>query len=206
MNIVEVKIAMDRIALVCKFLESYGETTRCKRKPVGCGVFTPACDEIVAMAYNGPPSGMKPRRCKGDDPCGCVHGEIKAMNRMDARRYAPRSLIIYTSAAPCVKCAQAVIDSGAIGIWIYKPTWYPTGPVEALLVEGGIYFVSQQVLELFDGQVLHPRFEEPEFVFPDNKNPDELPVWDSKQCEEAMVALYRHIVDICEDPLSVFLP
>ncbi len=150
-----------RIVTLCKFFEQFGKLTTCKRKPVGCGVFTLDCNNIPAIAHNGPPDGLKKNRCKNDDPCGCGHSEPVAMGRLNLRDWEPGELFIFTGAAPCLKCALAVISTRSIGFWIYRKTAYPIDVLETVVKESGIVSIPIDVFEYFlkkctDGDYMDP--------------------------------------------------
>ena len=137
-----------RIKTLCDFFDKFGDLTTCKRKPVGCGVFTLDCMNIPALSHNGPPMGLDQNRCKGDDPCGCGHSEPAAMMRLNILDWHPMELMIYTSAAPCLRCANIVITSRRIRFWFYKPTWYTTKLLETVVKEAGIMAIPMDLLEL----------------------------------------------------------
>ena len=94
-----------------------GALSTCKRKPCGALLVTPDWSEILAIGYNGPPSGLPNDSCPGTKPCGCLHAEANAL--VKARRHSAVGLTMVVTRAPCVHCAGLVINSRAVAIVIW---------------------------------------------------------------------------------------
>jgi len=102
-----------------------GQRSKCVRSHVGC-VIVSSTNEVCAVAYNGPPAGLKltesqmcsdwcPRAQTGGsaayyDDCHSSHAEANALVRGDAHEYKGGTL--YCSRTPCFTCAKIIANSG----------------------------------------------------------------------------------------------
>lgn len=85
----------------------------CKRKPCGAMLIAPDFSEVLAVGYNGPPSGHPNSSCPGTKPCGCMHAEANCL--VKARRSSAVGLLLLVTRAPCAYCAGLILNSRAIG-------------------------------------------------------------------------------------------
>lgn len=80
----------------------------CARDRVGALITDADGLRVLALGYNGAAAG-EPHGCRRDTPgdCGCVHAELNALLKHDARRGA----VLYTTRAPCERCAAAIVNA-----------------------------------------------------------------------------------------------
>lgn len=107
-----------------------GKRSRCGRAKVGA-VIVDQTNRVVAVAYNGPPSGLSvawgPDCRSGDHPCAraqrspderspayddcfTIHAETNAIAFCDRREREGGT--IYVVGAPCYTCAKLIANSG----------------------------------------------------------------------------------------------
>lgn len=81
--------------------------SHCSRKHVGA-VATDLDHEQIWVGYNGGPRGGR-NRCARETPgdCGCVHAEVNALVKADAR--IPKRM--YLTLSPCEQCAVLMLNS-----------------------------------------------------------------------------------------------
>lgn len=109
----------------------------CKRLKVGCMIVSHDFSDIPANGYNGWPHEFNHANCSGD-PCGCVHAELNACIKLG--RTGRTDNLCFVTRAPCVRCAQAIIQTKQIAkVFIdqFSPTVMDKGPT--LLYQAGIY-------------------------------------------------------------------
>lgn len=87
----------------------------CPRRQVGCLIVLDG--ELVSSGYNGAPRGE--RHCT-DGGCElehghcatAVHAELNALLQAGRRGRATAGATLYTTASPCRRCMQAVLNCG----------------------------------------------------------------------------------------------
>lgn len=107
-----------------------GARSRCDRSHAGCVLVT-ADNQVVAVAYNGPPAGLQvegpcsgwcPRAETGGglsyDDCVAVHAEQNAVAMADRTRLTGGTA--YVTRVPCFTCAKILANSGIVRI-VYRP-------------------------------------------------------------------------------------
>ena len=115
-----IKRRVKKFRRMIRFAEDLALLSLCKKKQVGSVIFPSDCSKVYAIGHSGPPAGIDNDRCDTKkDPCGCMHAEVNALVKMNPDRVGEKSAILYSSAPPCVKCAGAIINSGAIGLVFY---------------------------------------------------------------------------------------
>jgi dCMP deaminase len=93
----------------------------CRRLSVGA-IIVDKRNNVVAVGYNGPPSGEP--HCTGD-ACGiphCTrakHAEENALGRI-LLPYSPLALTMYVTNSPCEHCWQKIVDRGVVGRVVFK--------------------------------------------------------------------------------------
>lgn len=93
----------------------------CRRLSVGA-VIVDQRHNLVAIGYNGPPSGEP--HCTGD-ACGiphctrATHAEINALGRV-MLPYAKLTLTMYVTASPCEHCWERIAKDSTIGRVVFK--------------------------------------------------------------------------------------
>lgn len=90
----------------------------CYRGNSGCFIVLRA--DVVSMGYNGPPSGephCRGNACELTNSGGClrsIHAEANAIHRAELKlgRGKLHECDLYTTSAPCVDCAEHILNSG----------------------------------------------------------------------------------------------
>lgn len=133
----------------------------CKRGKVGVVLVRDA--RIVASGYNGAPPGAPhcfELGCLVDENLhvlGCqraIHAEVNAIAFAARAGSSTEGCTIYSTAGPCLKCAQQVISAGIVRFVYGVPYRLPEGL--SLLIENGIEAVRldpfvPQARAKFDG-------------------------------------------------------
>lgn len=102
-------------------LEAFYEITRrladlsmCKRDKTAAIVFPGDFSAIWAIGYNGPARGLDNDFCTGESGrCGCAHAEANAVGKL--QQHGQLGIMLATK-APCVACANAVINCSKIDL------------------------------------------------------------------------------------------
>lgn len=113
----------------------FGAHSTCKR--LGVGAVLVRDKRIISTGYNGAPSGLA--HCTHDDitPCDrAVHAEANCIAFAAKVGIATEGAVLYSTHAPCISCAQLIINSG-IGKVVYGERYRATEGQE-LLEEAGI--------------------------------------------------------------------
>lgn len=102
------------------------ELSHCQRKQVGCVITTSNGLYVLGIGVNGNYAGG-PNAC--DDPsrpgqCGCIHAEENALLKSDN---SVRDKVVYTTAAPCLRCAKRIINAGVAKVVYSDPYNYLDG-------------------------------------------------------------------------------
>lgn len=117
----------EKLRAFVRFAVDLSDLSTCKRLKVGCVVVTPELTEVLAIGYNGPPSGTSNDSCRGETPCGCVHAEANALVKLKS---AKDHLILITTKSPCEHCAGLILNSRSIESLIYVDDYRdPTGRI-----------------------------------------------------------------------------
>jgi dCMP deaminase len=121
------------VSLLMNFAVSLAERATCSRLRVGCIITDVTLREVLAYGYNGNARGF-PNACDSNQPgaCGCLHAEINALIKVRAR---VNGMVVFTSVAPCVSCAKAMINAGVDTIHFQQPYRSFTG-LDALIRAG----------------------------------------------------------------------
>jgi dCMP deaminase len=143
-DVEHVERRMQKRELFMRFAEQLAVLSTCERLQVGCVIMNESMTQVLAIGYNGNAKGL-PNRC--DDAfavggCGCIHAEMNALLKVDG---SIPNKILFSSVAPCVQCAKAIINSN-VGTVFYRRTYRdPNGA--ALLgkasIEGGQLFATR---------------------------------------------------------------
>lgn len=101
-----------KLEIFHKFAIEIATLSTCKRAQVGCIIFPIDFTEILAIGYNGPPSGMDNNSCKeSEGKCGCIHAEANALLKIPKNT---KEAIMFSTVSPCPHCAGLIINSGSI--------------------------------------------------------------------------------------------
>lgn len=101
--------------------------SNCLRMAVGVVVVKDK--RIIATGYNGTPAGVKNcleggcQRCRDrqnnvlkenerKDLCICIHAEENALLQSALHGMSTKGAILYSTVAPCLQCAKAIVNSG----------------------------------------------------------------------------------------------
>jgi len=119
------------------FCESLASLSTCKRQQCGAIIFPWDFTVVRSIGYNGPPRGCDNDSCDAvEGNCGCVHAETNAVIKFG---YIddPRNYVMYSTTAPCKRCASLILNCPPITTVIYdKP--YRNDLGLKLLRSGGI--------------------------------------------------------------------
>ncbi|MBI3620396.1 cytidine/deoxycytidylate deaminase family protein [Candidatus Roizmanbacteria bacterium] len=103
----------------------------CLRRSVG--VVIVQGKHIIATGYNGTPAGVKNCTAGGcdrclkrhknilkenerKDLCICIHAEENALLQSAYHGASTRGAVLYSTIAPCLQCAKAIINAGIAGV------------------------------------------------------------------------------------------
>ncbi len=107
--------------------------TRANCLRMSVGVVIVKDKRIIATGYNGTPMGVKNcseggclrcmNRHKGilkenerKDLCVCIHAEQNALLQSAYLGVSTKGAILYSTVAPCLQCAKAIINSGVSSV------------------------------------------------------------------------------------------
>lgn len=83
----------------------------CSRLRVGAIITSGDMRQVLSIGYNGPARGLPHNSCTGNPgQCGCLHAEDNAIAQLSASHH--RNLVLFSTAAPCVMCAQRIVNAG----------------------------------------------------------------------------------------------
>lgn len=114
----------------------------CYRLNVGAVLVDVAARNVVAVGYNGAPSGQP--HCTGNGcqyftsaGCRVVHAEVNALRRLQAERDATSdpglSFALYVTHSPCRGCAEGLLKDGRIRVVYFEVPYRDPAPVQFLL-------------------------------------------------------------------------
>jgi deoxycytidylate deaminase len=99
-------------------------TLGCKRKNVGCTIFSVNdYGQVIQVCFthNGPSKKAECSNVVGG--CGCSHAEPRAMLECYRKGYLPRTfsakLVMVCLYSPCTNCANIINDAGIIDAVVY---------------------------------------------------------------------------------------
>lgn len=125
--------------------------TNCFRLSVGVVIVRDK--QIISTGYNGTPRGIQNcfdggcKRCydrhtnkmlkdERKDLCICVHAEENALIQSAYHGIATKGAVMYTTVAPCILCAKAIINAGISEVVYIEDHQDELG--KELLKEGGV--------------------------------------------------------------------
>jgi dCMP deaminase len=108
------------------------ERSTCVRRHVGCVAISYMTHEILAVGYNGVPSGYPhcaEVRCLGAgaksgerlDECRAIHAEQNVLMWMKDTK---QPFILYCTTMPCITCAKMLCNTGCKFVYYLDP--YPS--------------------------------------------------------------------------------
>lgn len=107
----------DKLRTFRGFAESLAELSTCRRAHVGAIVFPPDFTEVLAIGYNGQPSGTPNGHCTGvSGQCGCVHAETNALIKLASER---TGLVLLCTKLPCPRCAGLIANCRQVSTVLY---------------------------------------------------------------------------------------
>jgi dCMP deaminase len=128
-----------------KFANQLGDLSTCKRRRVGAIIFPEDFTEVLAIGYNGPPSGIANNSCKDISArCGCVHAEANAIVKLQTHK---ENLVIYSTVTPCEHCAGLIINTKKIKYCLYSVQYSNDEGLDKLLKAG---IETRKLTEIID--------------------------------------------------------
>lgn len=119
------------------FADKLSDLSCCKRAQVGAVVFPFDCSAVYALGYNGPARGRDNDSCTEEEGrCGCAHAEANAIATLDPSR-VKRPTFMYCTHTPCVACANAILNCGAISVVFHRNQYRDMAGI-LMLQEAGI--------------------------------------------------------------------
>lgn len=93
-----------------RFAVLMSERSTCLRNKVGCVIVTDDFRREYSHGYNGSAHGDI-NGCKTLEPgmCGCIHAEDNALRKVDEMKIDIINGILFSTVAPCIKCAEKII-------------------------------------------------------------------------------------------------
>lgn len=105
---------ISRATLALGIADLISKRGTCRRARVGC-VITTSDHRIISSGYNGP---LKEEDCIACDiEKGCklaIHAEANAIAAAAKWGIRLNCTILYSTVAPCIKCAELIIQSGIL--------------------------------------------------------------------------------------------
>lgn len=124
-----------KLSVMIQFAQSIKSLSTCKRLNVGCVIIPSDFSNVLAIGYNGVPSGLSNESCNGEKgACGCIHAEMNALTKLNT--YLD-DLTLITTFSPCSLCAGLIINSGLVARVVYCEDYRDTTPL-SLLSKAGI--------------------------------------------------------------------
>lgn len=140
------KERISREELYISMAELMAKRSTCGRLNVGCIITRDG--RIIATGYNGPIKKHKhcnEYNCEKDKPCTIsIHAEANAISFAARNGVVLENSVMYITHAPCLKCAELMIQSGIKEV-IYKEDFRTTDGID-LLIANTIY------IQKYDGE------------------------------------------------------
>ena len=111
-------------------------------RKVGCLVLKN--NNIVAMGWNGTPSGYHTNECKDENERTrpeVVHAEMNAIAKAARSPVSIEGGTMYSTTIPCVECAKLIIQSGIKTVY-YVEGYNKCQRGEALLIACGVELIK----------------------------------------------------------------
>lgn len=132
-----------KLSVFVSFAEELANLSACARLKVGCALVTPDFNEVVAIGYNGPPSGEPNDSCRGiPGGCGCTHCESNALVKRKSDR---DNLVMIVTDSPCEHCAGLIVNSRVVSAVIYDREYRDVSGL-ARLKNAGILVVRKEIV------------------------------------------------------------
>ena len=103
-----------------KIAKSLSEESKAQRKKVGCIIVKD--DNIIAIGYNGTPSGFD-NECEEYENGKLVtkkevlHAESNAIAKCAKSVYSSKDADLYVTLSPCLECAKLIIQCGIKNVY-----------------------------------------------------------------------------------------
>jgi dCMP deaminase len=119
--------------IMLRFAELLSERSTCARLSVGAVVTDYSMLYVLGIGYNGNAKGL-PNGCDSTTPgaCGCLHAEINALLKAPG---AEPAKILFTSHAPCLACAKAILNSNVVKV-VFRTHYRQLAGAELLRTAG----------------------------------------------------------------------
>lgn len=99
----------------------YAELSSCERRQVGCVLVKD--DSIIAIGYNGTPSGDC-NCCEDADGItkdSVIHAEDNALRKLTRRYETSVGCTVFITTAPCIKCAEKLTSAQVSAVYFNEP-------------------------------------------------------------------------------------
>lgn len=121
--------------IMLDFAALLAQRSTCERAAVGCVVTDVSMLQVLGIGYNGNARGLH-NGC--DHPevaggCGCLHAEVNALLKAPG---VVEDKVLFTTTAPCLACAKAIINSNVGRVYVRKA--YRDDAGVSLLVRVGV--------------------------------------------------------------------
>lgn len=137
----------ERSDLLMGIAEIYSLRSTCARARVGAVLSREG--RVITAGYNGAPAGLPhclDEGCEIGDSGGCsraVHAEANAIAAAAKVGISTADTFCYSTLAPCLPCAQLIINAGVIAV-VYRDPHRDTGGLE-LLKKAGVSIMHYNV-------------------------------------------------------------
>ena len=99
--------------------EVWARRSTCVRRNIGAVMVLR--NNIISIAYNGPPAGEPHcygRECASGGVCvRAVHAEINAINRTPIHYALDPAKVLYTTESPCIACASRIAEERIAAVY-----------------------------------------------------------------------------------------
>lgn len=100
-----------KVLTFMRFAEELGKLSTCKRLGCGCVVATSDLSSVLAIGYNGPPTGTPNDACRDTEgSCGCAHAEVNACVKLTGGD----NLLMLCTTSPCERCGGYIANCGRV--------------------------------------------------------------------------------------------
>lgn len=126
---------LKKLCVFMRYAEDLASLATCCKRSIGCVIADPDLTEVLAIGFNGRLHGEPNDSCRGADPCYCVHAELNACLKL---RSTQAGLLLFVTERPCIRCAQAIIQTRQIAkVYLSNRIFdTPTDGVSILLARG----------------------------------------------------------------------
>lgn len=122
-----------KLLVFCHLAKDLSKLSTCRRLKVGCAIVPLDLSGVLAIGYNGVPSGEDNFACDGrEGNCPCIHAEANALVKLQSAR----DCLLLTSVSPCLHCAGLIVNSGVIRVVGYFDAYRDLSGLDRLRAAG----------------------------------------------------------------------